>query len=257
MLTRRIGLAAILVLAGAFGSPAGAVSLYAKFYTGTTGYGGPFSGAGTVYDNTKSLSTNCPTTGSCSSDNVASSLVFSGPGITATANKVWDDLSPNFGGLGVGSGSPSDTDQIAGSDVLNIAFNTSVTLTGVGTLFASAHEDFGPGFSTVSAVASASNIAFLLSVDGGAFNPIDFGLANSMSLALIGTTFAFEQAQGSPSYYVSALSYATCGGPTGCAPPPSTTPLPATLPLFATGLGGLGLFGWRRKRKNKTAAAVA
>ncbi len=27
------------------------------------------------------------------------------------------------------------------------------------------------------------------------------------------------------------------------------TPLPATLPLFATGLGALGLLGWRRKRK--------
>jgi hypothetical protein len=29
----------------------------------------------------------------------------------------------------------------------------------------------------------------------------------------------------------------------------SETPLPAALPLFATGLGGLGLLGWRRKRK--------
>jgi hypothetical protein len=27
------------------------------------------------------------------------------------------------------------------------------------------------------------------------------------------------------------------------------TPLPATLPLFATGLGALGLLGWRRKRE--------
>jgi len=27
------------------------------------------------------------------------------------------------------------------------------------------------------------------------------------------------------------------------------TPLPAALPLFATGLGVLGLIGWRRKRK--------
>jgi hypothetical protein len=27
------------------------------------------------------------------------------------------------------------------------------------------------------------------------------------------------------------------------------TPLPATLPLFATGLAGLGLLGWRRKKK--------
>jgi hypothetical protein len=33
-----------------------------------------------------------------------------------------------------------------------------------------------------------------------------------------------------------------------------TTPLPAALPLFATGLGALGLLGWRRKRK---AVAVA
>jgi len=34
----------------------------------------------------------------------------------------------------------------------------------------------------------------------------------------------------------------------------SGTPLPATLPLFASGLGALGLIGWRRKRK---AAALA
>ena len=27
------------------------------------------------------------------------------------------------------------------------------------------------------------------------------------------------------------------------------TPLPAALPLFATGLGAMGLLGWRRKRK--------
>jgi hypothetical protein len=36
-----------------------------------------------------------------------------------------------------------------------------------------------------------------------------------------------------------------------------TTPLPAALPLFVTGLGGLGLFGWRRKRKNAAAIAAA
>jgi hypothetical protein len=35
----------------------------------------------------------------------------------------------------------------------------------------------------------------------------------------------------------------------------TATPLPAALPLFATGLGALGLLGWRRKRK--TAAIVA
>ena len=34
----------------------------------------------------------------------------------------------------------------------------------------------------------------------------------------------------------------------------TTTPLPAALPLFATGLGGLGLLGWRRKRKAQAVA---
>jgi hypothetical protein len=32
------------------------------------------------------------------------------------------------------------------------------------------------------------------------------------------------------------------------------TPLPAALPLFAGGLGAMGLFGWRRKRKTKAVA---
>ena len=32
-------------------------------------------------------------------------------------------------------------------------------------------------------------------------------------------------------------------------------PLPAALPLFATGLGALGLLGWRRKRKDRLRSA--
>jgi hypothetical protein len=36
----------------------------------------------------------------------------------------------------------------------------------------------------------------------------------------------------------------------------TTTPLPAALPLFASGLGALGLLGWRRKRKDRTAIAA-
>ena len=35
----------------------------------------------------------------------------------------------------------------------------------------------------------------------------------------------------------------------------SETPLPAALPLFATGLGALGLLGWRRKKKAAATAA--
>jgi hypothetical protein len=36
----------------------------------------------------------------------------------------------------------------------------------------------------------------------------------------------------------------------------SDTPLPATFPLFATGLGAMGLFGWRRKRKHPALSAT-
>lgn len=41
----------------------------------------------------------------------------------------------------------------------------------------------------------------------------------------------------------------------GNASPVAATPIPAALPLFATGLAGLGLNGWRRKRKAALAAA--
>ena len=38
--------------------------------------------------------------------------------------------------------------------------------------------------------------------------------------------------------------------------PVLVTLLPAALPLFATGLGALGLLGWRRKRKGTTYAML-
>ena len=41
------------------------------------------------------------------------------------------------------------------------------------------------------------------------------------------------------------------------APEVAETPLPAALPLFATGLGAMGLFGWRRKRKSTASIAAA
>jgi hypothetical protein len=60
-----------------------------------------------------------------------------------------------------------------------------------------------------------------------------------------------------------AISFATTGSPT-ISPVNFTgvsglqvVPLPATLPLFASGLGALGLLGWRRKRKSTTSILAA
>ena len=227
-----------------FGSSANAATV--KLYDGGTGYTGSFSGAGTVYNATKGLSTNCATSGSCTSDNIQTSLTFDLAGglvLTATASdanvrgeKVWDDLSPNFGGLGVGTGPTSGGDQddnINGTNILTLTFSSPITLTGVATLFDSGHSPFGNGSPT-----SGTTGFFLLN---GA--KTSFSSANTDTLDLIGTVFTFEENTSfDPTFYVSGLEY-------------TATPVPAALPLFASALGAMGLFGWRRKRRS--AAAIA
>jgi hypothetical protein len=247
---------AIALTASALSSPAAAATVYAKFYNGGSGYSGSFNGSGTVYDATKGLGTTCPTSspGCGASDIVATPLGFTG--ITATASgttgaKVWDDLAPNFGGLGVGTGSPSDSDLIAGTDILTLAFTSTVKLFGVGTLFASDHSPFGATLTGAS--------TFLLSIDGGSYAPILFSAANTVNLAsvLTGTTFAFkENGTGNPGFYVSAVAYESCGpAGSGCAPGP--TPIPGTAFLMGTilagGIGGMQLMR-RRRRRSRSAA---
>ena len=128
-----LGVASALVMAAL---PAEASTLL-KFYTGITptnpAYTGPYSDPGSIYDQTQSLGTTCPNgTLSCTSDVLGDPLPFptATPPVSATANGpndailAWDDTSPNYGGIGVGTGSPSDADQIAGTDVLTLVFES-------------------------------------------------------------------------------------------------------------------------------------
>jgi len=238
-------IAATAALFMAFGSSAEAATV--KFYNGGTGYSGDFSGAGTVYNATEGLSTTCPTTGSCSVDNIQTTETFNlagGLSLTATASdtnvtgvKAWDDLTPNFGGMGVGTGNTGgdQDDNINGTNILKLTFSSPITLTGVATLFDSAHGPFGNGSPT-----NGTTGFFLL--DGV---KTSFSSANDNLLSITGTVFTFEEDTSSdPTFYVSALDY-------------SATPLPAAFPLFATGLGAMALLGWRRKRKNAAVIAVA
>ena len=212
-----------------------------KFYNGTTGYSGPFSGSGTLYSSTEALQTSCPGGGSsCPNDVLAATETFNASvSITATANgrnDVWDDLAPSFGGLGVGlSSQGSDADQIAGTDILHIHFATTVDLTGVATLFANAHAPFGAGFPDSSNITGTNTIL----INGVS---VSLGSANLQQLNLIGTDFTFQEANGQPEFYVGALSY---------------SPVPG--PVVGAGLPGLVMAGssllgwWRRKRKAATA----
>jgi hypothetical protein len=243
----RLGLVCMAGWLVAFGSSAKA-DTFVKFYTdagNTHGYAGEdFSSPGTLYADMTSgtgtyVATACPSSGSCTSalgDNIQTTLSFNSLGLVASAStgmKVWDDLAPNFGGLGVGTGSSGiDTnDQINGTNVLTLTFSSPIILTGVATLFDAAHTPFGNGDPLTS--------GFLLN---GAF--VSFANANDKSLHLMGTTFTFaEDGSNDPQFYVSGLAYT------------SATPIPGALPLFASGLAAMGML--YRRRKPKTAPAIS
>src|SRR5471030_1155975 len=247
MVSTRLPRLGFIFMAGwlmAFGSSADATT-YVKFYTdagNTHGYGNAgddFSGAGTLYANMTTpgsgatvTPTTCPTVGSCTADNFATPQIFNLAGglvLTVTANtgmSVWNDLSPNFGGIGVGTGSSgADTnDQINGTNVLTLTFSKAINLTGVATLFDGAHTPFGNGN-------PLSNTTGFFLLNGSA---VSFTNANNNLLNLTGTTFTFaEDTLNDPQFYVSGLAY-------------SATPIPAALPLFASGLGVFGLLARRR-----------
>ena len=119
-LSRLMILAIVATLAAA---PANADSV--KFYSGTTGYTGVFSGAGSVIHQhlqSASVLSGRSASGGCGSTDVVSTpqSYTASSNITASSSTsaVWADLSPNFAGLGVGNGSPSDDDQIFNGDIL-------------------------------------------------------------------------------------------------------------------------------------------
>jgi hypothetical protein len=81
------------------------------------------------------------------------------------------------------------------------------------------------------------------------------GLQVFMDISCASTCVGGPDQNGTTGWLVSlSKSVLTTDGASPGNPNPGETPLPAALPLFATGLGGLGLLGWRRKKKAQAAA---
>jgi len=228
-----------------------------KFFAGGAGYTAPNGMSQAVYNSLAPLAIDCPS-GNCNSGN---DVITASPGsqsyqgglITATAptgGGVWFDQAPAFGGLGVGTGSPSDADQIAVGDTLHLHFTNNVALTGVATLFVDAHKDFGPGFPEETNVFGTNTFK----ING---QTVTFGTANAGLFLLtdfVGHDFDFTAIAGQPTFYVSGLTFvnAQC---TNCENPPGT-PIPGAVWLFGTVIaGGAGYGRWRKKRKAATNAA--
>jgi PEP-CTERM motif len=82
-------------------------------------------------------------------------------------------------------------------------------------------------------------------------NALADGTITVVICAIIDPNCAYENAPGSHlgvdfTFYIQL-------GP--AVPSPETVPLPATLPLFVSGLGLIGLLGWRQKRKARLAGS--
>jgi hypothetical protein len=84
----------------------------------------------------------------------------------------------------------------------------------------------GPAFSAVT-----NDNCCSVAISARFANPLDYSADPLVD-------FLYETSAG-PTYAISVTGFA------------DPTPLPAALPLFATGLGAMGLLGWRGKRKGR------
>jgi hypothetical protein len=121
-------------------------------------------------------------------------------------------------------------------NILTITLPTAVTAFGL---------DFGTFSKGGTPVAFTLSNGFAISRGTGGFEQAQFlGFISTVPFSTITLKTAFS-GDFYDSWVVTDVTTAS-----------ATTPLPATLPLFATGLGALGLLGWRRKRKAVAIAAA-
>jgi hypothetical protein len=151
-----------------------------------------------------------------------------GLGLFGTVNgSIISNQFNSFSGFSLG-GNQSGGDQFFfGGDSVTVTFPSPITAFGV---FFNVNADSGNyGLNT-----SVGNV----STGSTSFDTSTFVFDGITSATAFSSVTFFSTSSSSGSYNIPEIEYVTA------------TPLPAALPLFASGLGALGLFGWRRKRKN-------
>ena len=163
--------------------------------------------------------------------------------------------------LGDQMGTSSDYDQLAVNGVSGTLTTGTITLNTL---------DFTAGINAYVPATYTYSFSETMTVSGAAgpqtltvpFN-ISINTADTISI-LGGNSLAFSVGNSIWDIVVNALTIGPNPGGTMIAnltatvtDPPGVTPLPGTLVLFATGIGIIGLIGWRKKSKHAAATTFA
>jgi hypothetical protein len=142
---------------------------------------------------------------------------------------------------------PGDTTNITNPNsgfFQNLVGTTTVTVATVGTDTLPTGRVFVVQTSQVAGFEDTSLPEVIMDTSNSAFATYALGAIGPTSGASAFNVGPFATGSGK-TFTLSAMGDTTFSATTGV----SAVPLPAALPLFASGLGALGLLGWRRKRK--------
>jgi hypothetical protein len=198
---------------------------FTDFHGVMTGGSGPFSTPTSIPTVTDSLGSSASTTNMYNIPSLSAQVTAGAGGIT----NVIDNLTYNIMFAGTGSGTTSV--NVQASTTLTGAGTVSESILGVLSLSDTQSVNESLPF-TINQIYTVTMLINLFPEFGGTasasadpiFTPLDAGITLETSAGI------------------------------GNNSPVGATPIPAALPLFATGIGGLGLLGWRRKRKAQAVA---
>ena len=203
-------------------------------------------------------------------------LGVSQAGATTVGNiEVCYYCSHNFDSVGLQDGPTFEINNTSATALTNVTFTANGDTYNVGTIAASSSMILIPGVSndlgSHSGIWNVTGTILDTSDLGPDSNTLQFQLTGLFGILTAGTGVFTPATSVQPlSNDGSASNINFLGGPGNTDGPcgdcygpdivalinvadATATPLPAALPLFASGLGALGLLGWRRKRKGQAA----